>query len=108
MGNGHTLDGDAGRQLLDFARVFDHAPVGFCVVDLDLRFVYVNKALAALNGISVEGHIGRTIHDALPQLAPLIERQLRQVAATGEPVIGEVIEGGTDAEPGLMRAFQHT
>ncbi|MBT3330842.1 MAG: PAS domain-containing protein, partial [Rhodospirillaceae bacterium] len=42
------------RRLLDVARVFDQVPVGFCIVDADLRYVYVNDAIVAFNGASRE------------------------------------------------------
>ena len=36
-----------------------HAPVGFGFVDRELRMVRLNAALAALNGATVEAHLGR-------------------------------------------------
>ena len=42
------------------------APVGLCVLDLDLRFVEINEWLAKINGLPVAEHIGRKIQEALP------------------------------------------
>ena len=96
------------QKLLDFGRVFDHLPVGFCVFDADLRYVYANEALAALDGVSSQNHLGRTILEILPHVAPLVMPALHQVMETGEPVVGGVVEAKTQAAPGEMRAFQYT
>src|SRR3954466_10731447 len=37
----------------------DRAPVGLAFFDSDLRFAHVNEALAAMNGLSVEAHLGQ-------------------------------------------------
>jgi PAS domain-containing protein len=51
------------------AEVFERAPVGVAVLDLELRYVYVNEALAATNGPSVEDHLVRTIEEVVPEVA---------------------------------------
>lgn len=80
-----SVEGEADRRrLLDLARVFDHLPTGFCVFDAELRYVYVNGALAALSGLPPEDHIGRTFHEMLPRVAQSVETELRQVLTTGK------------------------
>ncbi len=96
------------RQLADLARVLIDIPVGFCIFDLDFRFTFVNEYLAVLNGASVEQHIGRTIFQAVPDVAAGVEAQLRQVVETGEAIIGGEVEAETPAFPGEKRFFQHT
>jgi PAS domain S-box-containing protein len=44
---------------------FDHAPVGLALYDSDDRYVKVNQALAKINGISVEDHVGRHYSDVI-------------------------------------------
>ncbi|WP_217915428.1 PAS domain-containing protein [Miltoncostaea marina] len=50
--------------------IITHAPVGFAQFDREMRFVRVNRELAAMNGFTVEEHIGRTPMELLPQLPP--------------------------------------
>ncbi len=109
MGFANLMDEDsARRRLLDLGRVFDHMPLGFCVFDADFRYVYVNEALATLNGLPPEGHVGRSIHDVLPHVASFVEVELGRVLTTGKPVISGMVEAETPAAPGVKKVFQHT
>ncbi|NJO81400.1 MAG: PAS domain-containing protein [Blastochloris sp.] len=64
-----------------------HAPVGFAVHDTELRHLLINERLAVVNGLPVAGHLGRTLTEVLPTLAPTVEPLLRQVLQTGEAVL---------------------
>ncbi|MFE2374828.1 SpoIIE family protein phosphatase [Streptomyces sp. NPDC059398] len=48
--------------------LFAGTPAGICVLDTELRYLYVNPALERMNGISAAGHLGRTVEDILPEL----------------------------------------
>ena len=63
------------------------APVGIGFWDRDLRFVRVNDALATLNRLPPEEHIGRTLGEVIPTLAPALEPLYRRVIESGEPVV---------------------
>ena len=63
------------------------APVGIGFWDRDLRFVRVNDALAALNRLPPEEHIGKTLAEVIPTLAPALEPLYRRVLESGEPVV---------------------
>ena len=89
-------------------QIYTDAPVGLCAFDTDLRYLSINAWLAALNGIPVEDHLGRTIGEVLPDLASTIEPQLQQVIETGHPVVDETASGSTMAASGDKRHFQHT
>jgi len=97
------LEGDA-EVLLD--AVFQTAPVGLAAWDADLRYVRINVALAAMNGRPVEAHLGRTIDEAVPELAPLVRPVLEQVLATGRPVLDLELTGETPALPDTRRAWR--
>jgi len=87
--------------------MFTHAPIGLCCFDRNLRFMFINGYLAALNGISVEEHHGRSIREVIPDVASGVEEQLRQVFETGESIIGGTVDAETPAHPGRIRSFQH-
>ena len=86
---------------------YDNAWTGLCYFDTDLRYVEINDWLAALNGLTPEEHVGRTIGEILPSVAEGVERQLRQVIETGEPVLKGLAYAETAAHPGVRRLYQH-
>lgn len=57
------------------------APVGVKLVDRDLRIVRINQTLAAINGRSVEDHIGRTVAEVAPHLWGKLEDVYRRALA---------------------------
>jgi PAS domain S-box-containing protein len=80
--------------------VFAAAPVGLAFMDTNFRYVRVNEALAALNGVPVDEHFGRTLRDVLgEELAAEIEPLHRQVLETGEPILDLDIERSLPAAP---------
>ncbi|MCH7779161.1 MAG: PAS domain-containing protein, partial [Gemmatimonadetes bacterium] len=91
----------------DLNRIFREAPIGLCCLDTDLRFVQINDWMAAINGLSIEDHLGRTIGEVLPDVAAGIEAQFRRVLETGEPILEGTVEAETPARPGIRRTFQH-
>ncbi|MGY1606132.1 SpoIIE family protein phosphatase [Geodermatophilus sp. SYSU D00700] len=83
------------------------APVGFAVLDTELRYVRINQTLAAVNGVPVADHLGRSVAEVLPDVAPEAEPLLRRVLATGEPITGLELESGpTPGEPGRRRHWR--
>ena len=76
------------------------APDGFALFDTDLRYVRVNDALAAINGVPAADHLGRTLAEIVPGIAPEgHEEPLRQVLRTGEPVVDLEVRGFTASDP---------
>jgi hypothetical protein len=61
--------------------------VGIGFWDRDLRFVRVNDALAMVNRKTPEEHVGRTLEEVIPTLAPTLLPLYRQVLESGEPLI---------------------
>ena len=102
-----TLENDFGVTPKWLSRMYREAPVGLCLLDRELRYVFINEWLAEINGTSVEGHLGRTVRQVLPDVAAGVETQLRHVLETREPVIEGIVEAETQAFPGQKRIFQH-
>jgi PAS domain S-box-containing protein len=63
------------------------APVGIGFWDRELRFVRVNDALAAINELTPEEHVGRELGEVVGELAPVLVPLYRRVLKTGEPVV---------------------
>ncbi len=96
---GATLNGLTGRQsatdlevppLQRFAQlraIYDGAPVGLAFIDRDMRYLSVNRRLAAINGRPMDEHLGRTVPEIIPDfyptVKPFIERALRGEVVTG-------------------------
>lgn len=85
--------------------LFDAAQIGLGLVDLELRYVRVNDALAAMNGVPAAAHEGRTIAEVLPALAGLAVPLLQQVIETKRPVVDLELSGPTPADPDADRHF---
>jgi PAS domain S-box-containing protein len=85
---------------------FTQSPIGMAVYDSELRFVRLNQALARINGLPVEEHLGRRIDAVLPGLnGAEIEAVMRQVLATGRPVVDARSYGRTPGDPRRDRAW---
>ncbi|XCW06512.1 SpoIIE family protein phosphatase [Streptomyces sp. HUAS MG47] len=79
---------------------------GMAMLDTDLRYVLVNPALARMNGVSVEEHIGRRVGEVLPDVdAEALEGLLREVLRTGVPVLEQYTIGRTPAYPDEDRTW---
>ncbi|PSR13981.1 histidine kinase [filamentous cyanobacterium CCP3] len=71
------------------------SPVGIAFFDRELRYLHVNEALAAVNGIPLSEHLGRRFCDVLPAWAPVISPILRRVMDTNEPLLNQEVSGVT-------------
>jgi PAS domain S-box-containing protein len=91
------------RALLD--AVFENAPIGLGLWDRELRFIQVNRALADMNGVPAEQHIGRTLPEVLPQMDVAVVDSLRQVVTSGRSLLGVEVTGFTPAQPDRERTW---
>ena len=86
-----------------FDAFFKAANAGMLILDRELRYVQINETLAEMNGPSVEEHLGKTVVEVLPHLAPMMEPQFQRMLATGEPDLNKEISGYTPKQPGVLR-----
>ncbi|MEJ1930261.1 PAS domain-containing protein [Nostoc sp. NIES-2111] len=75
------------------------APVSVCFLDRELRYIRINQVLADINGLSIEGHLGRKFGEVLPKMAAELEAQFQRVLDTGEPMLNVEISGETLGTP---------
>jgi PAS domain S-box-containing protein len=85
--------------------LFTRAPIGFAVLDTDLRYVLVNEALAEINGLPVEAHIGRTLSEVVPDLAEGATEAFQRVLGSGEPLLDLELTGTVPSAPGQVHTW---
>jgi PAS domain S-box-containing protein len=91
------------HQLAQIEAIYATAPIGLCFLDLERRFVRINKRLAQINGLTVSEHLGRTVRDILPELAEVQEPIFEQICQTGIPILDIEVQGTTPAQPEVQR-----
>ncbi|RKG76264.1 PAS domain S-box protein [Corallococcus exercitus] len=79
-------------------------PVGLAVVDMEQRFVQVNDALAAMNGLPRAAHLGRKVKEIVPELWPTLRPQYQRILDGGAAQTVEV-STATSKDMGIERHF---
>jgi PAS domain S-box-containing protein len=92
---------EAERALLN--SLLDNAPVGLGFFDQELRFLRINPALAEINGLPIEAHLGRTLAEVLPQMPQDFLDALRHVFQSGQSIVNKEVRGNTHQRPGQPR-----
>ncbi|MBS4096630.1 MAG: PAS domain S-box protein [Sulfuricella sp.] len=81
------------------------SPVGMLMLDRDLRHTHVNQALAEISGVSVEAHLGRTVQEVVPKVAPLVVPLYQHVLDSGESLLNVETSGEVPRHPGIQRSW---
>jgi PAS domain S-box-containing protein len=81
------------------------APVGLAFLDRELRYVRINEALAAMDGRSVEQHLGATLRSIDPEIGSTLEPLFRRVFESGEPIRDVEMHRSTPIGEGPTRYF---
>ncbi|MFE1411788.1 SpoIIE family protein phosphatase [Streptomyces sp. NPDC085524] len=72
--------------------LFETCPIGLVMLDPDLRYVHLNQALADMDGLSIEAHLGRYMDEVMIMSdGGEYQRMLRAVAQGGAPVVGTLV-----------------
>ncbi|MFI5836068.1 SpoIIE family protein phosphatase [Micromonospora sp. NPDC051300] len=85
---------DRATMLTALDTLVENAPVGVALLDSDLRYLRINAVLAEWNGHPVAAHLGRRVPDLFPDLGPLLEPLMREVADAGEVRDVEIVRAG--------------
>jgi PAS domain S-box-containing protein len=86
--------------------VVREAPLGIALMDRQLRFVLVNAAMASMNGLPVEDHLGRDVRTVVGQQMGLqgLSEVLQRALDTGKPL--RDVTFVTDGAGGQRRTFR--
>jgi PAS domain S-box-containing protein len=77
----------AQRELAELEHVYHTAPVGLCLIGTDLRYLRINERLATMNNLPAHEHLGRTLWEIMPDLAPFVVPLLDRILESGQPVL---------------------
>ncbi|MBL1086563.1 SpoIIE family protein phosphatase [Streptomyces actinomycinicus] len=87
-------------------RLVTQAPIGLAILDTDLRYLAVNPAMAAMHSVPVADHVGRTFAEIMPGASfRAVEAEMRQVLASGIPVVDQQVVGPAAADQGSDHAW---
>lgn len=100
------LERDKAEALRLLDTLLTRAPVGFAYFNRELRFVLINERLAEINGYSVAAHLGRTMAEILPNLAPALNEVAARILANGQPLLDHEFSGETARAPGVERYWK--
>jgi two-component system CheB/CheR fusion protein len=101
-----AAEATATQRLIEIEELYRVAPQAMALVDRQLKYRRVNQRLADMNGYAVEEHLGRTVPEILPVLAPKIIPYIRKVFETGESILSIELVGETDAEPDVTKTWE--
>ena len=88
------------QQVVELEHLYETTPVGLCLVDRDLKWVRMNESLAAMNGYSVQAHLGASIKDLLlPDIHNQVSKIYKRIFASGNPELDLRLQGVTSANP---------
>jgi len=94
------------RLLAELETLYRTAPVGLTAFDRDLRCARINDMMAAFTGVAADECVGRPLRAYMPAvIADVVERDLRRVLVTGEPLLHVTRSGDEAASPGRPRDF---
>ncbi|MFH9725156.1 SpoIIE family protein phosphatase [Streptomyces sp. NPDC017254] len=80
--------------------LFETCPIGLVMLDENLRYVHLNQALADMDGVPIEDHIGRTMEEfMITSDGGEYQRMLRAVSDEGRPVVSTLVVLRTPGRP---------
>ncbi|MBE9004209.1 PAS domain S-box protein [Fortiea sp. LEGE XX443] len=100
-----TLERELALREARLNAFFSSAPVGMNILDKQLRYVQINQVLADINGLSQQEHIGKTMYEAIPEIAPLVAPFYEQVLLTGQAILNVEVSTPTPRQPETLCYF---
>ncbi|MBD2106312.1 PAS domain S-box protein [Nodosilinea sp. FACHB-13] len=98
---------EAAQQQL--ATLVDTSPIGLALLDGEQQFIAINDAMAGINGLPRDHHLGKSVADLFGASDPAIVEVIRQIYATGQPFISPNLPlnapGHEDRRPGYYDVY---
>lgn len=91
------------RDELDW--IYQNAPIGLAVFDIDGRYIHINEYLAKINGLAAHEHIGKNIHDILPLVSARFDQAKEAINLTRTPLLNQEITFSISEGTTLTRHF---
>ena len=101
-----VLEAEATERLAEIETIYRLSPQAMGLMAPDMTYLRVNERMAEINGTSIEGHIGKTILEIVPDLSAQVLEPVRDVFRSGEPIISMKVEGQTKARPDSVRNWE--
>jgi PAS domain S-box-containing protein len=102
----HVARMEAERTLAVIDTICAASSLGIGFLDTELRYVRINDALAAMSGVPVEAHAGRTLRDVLgAQAADFFEPLLYRVLETHHRIENLEFDQAPPSTPDQVRSF---
>jgi signal transduction histidine kinase/CHASE1-domain containing sensor protein len=68
--------------------ILHNLPIGVGILEgPQLRYLRINQALADLNGLPIDAHLGKTVAEVLPHASHSLIPELLKVMETGQPIL---------------------
>jgi signal transduction histidine kinase len=82
-----TTEQTLSRSLTLLESILADAPIGRAYADSDLRYVWVNQALAKIHEKPIEYHLGKTVREVVPSVPVDFESKMKLVLEFGKPML---------------------
>jgi signal transduction histidine kinase len=82
----HQSKAETSAHISHLENVYAVVPVGLCLLDTEMRYIYINDRLAQIYDRTVEDHVGRTPREVLPSMADHIEPCFLYVIENEQPL----------------------
>jgi PAS domain S-box-containing protein len=109
LATGQAARAEAARVQQQLSTIFETSPIGIGLLDHEQRFVAINEALAEINGLSRQQHLGHSISDLFANSDPNLVKLFDSIYATGELFISSQlpvsVPGRNDRRPGYYSVY---
>jgi PAS domain S-box-containing protein len=96
------IERDVSRGLLE--ALLRDGGIGVAFLDVEGRYERVNDRLAEMHDLSASDHVGRTVEEVIPDIAPAVRASLAGAVERGETLTTEIV-GEMPDQPGVRRAW---
>gem|GEM_PF-1230296 len=92
-------ESELAMRLDEIEQIYRYTPVGLFAFDRDFRYLRVNERMAEINGVPSAAHLGKTMWDIVPDIAPIVAGIAQPVLENGESLLDQEVHGHTAKNP---------